>query len=110
MKKNITKIIVALGVTGGLAIEVLFLPMYPCGYFDGSSYAGYGYHSMADILDRGMEWGESEVPNMSEKYLGDGPYMVQPQAWIMVLYAPILLAIAFFGVELSRRDILGLAA
>ena len=109
MKKDITRIIVALGVSGGLAIAVFFLPMYPCGYFDGTSYAGYGYHSLADIIDRGTEWDENVVPNMADKYLGNGPYVVQPQAWIMVLYAPILLAIAFLGVELSKRDILSIA-
>ncbi|MCK5038086.1 MAG: hypothetical protein KAS16_03205 [Thermoplasmata archaeon] len=110
MKKDITRIMVALGVTGGLAIAVFFLPIYPCGYFDGSSYAGYGYHSLADIASEGLEWDADIVPNMSEKYLGDGPYVVQPQAWIMVLYAPIILALAFFGVELSKRDLLKLAA
>ena len=111
MKKDITRIIVALGVTGGLAIAVFFLPVYPCSYFnEGGTYTGYGYHSIADIFDRGLEWNENEVPHMSDKYTGDGPYVVHPQAWIILLYAPILLAIAFFGVELSKRDILKLAS
>lgn len=109
MRKDITRIIVALGVTGGLAIAVFFLPMYPCGYFDGSSYAGYGYHSLADIASEGLGWDADVVPNMASKYTGDGPYVVQPQAWIMVLYVPILLAIAFLGIELSKKDILSTA-
>ena len=94
-----------------MAIAVLFLPVYPCSYFDGGgTYAGYGYHSIANIASEGLEWDENEVPNMASRYQGDGPYVVQPQAWIMVLYAPIMLAIAFFGIELSKRDILKLAS
>ena len=96
---------VALMMVIGMAVLVLYLPVYPCTYVDGDKNAGYGYHSLMDIMMNGMEWETTELPNRISKYTGDGPYMVEPAAWIMLLYVPIFAGISLFGIEASKKDI-----
>ncbi len=102
MDNDKTNKIMALIIVIGLAGLLLALPVYPCTYYDAEDRAGYGYHSLIDIMMNGVEWEVPELQNSFSGYTGDGPYMVSPASWIMLLYIPIFALIGLLGIEVSK--------
>ncbi len=102
-----TNKIVALGIVIGMALAALYLPVYPCTYTDAidGREAGYGYHSLMDMILNGMEWRSTELPNRFWGYGGIGPYMVEPAAWITLLYIPIFVGIGLFSIDVSKKGL-----
>lgn len=87
-----------------LMMTVLFANIYPCGYwsqsqlFEEEGYAGYGHHSLAEVLANGFFWGDEEIPapNPDWETLGP-PFYVVGYWWVAVLYIPIFIGIIFIG-------------
>ena len=97
--RDIRHLAAALAVCVSLGAVTCLAPMIPCGYADAVSgrYAGYGYHSLADVAARGFGWDSEAVPHMDEAYSGSGPYEASARLWIVLLYVPVFMAIACLG-------------
>ncbi len=94
--KNIA---MALAACIGLGALLCLAPLMPCGYTGTADglHAGYGHHSLADIMAKGLEWDTDTVPVPYERYSGAGPYTAAAQGWAIALYIPIFIAIVFLG-------------
>ena len=88
-----------------LIIVVLFAPMYPCGYWDKAHLyqdyyqAGYGHHSLIEVVGNGWFWEADDVPVTYDNYKGDATssYFVMGLWWISLLYIPIFIGIIYLG-------------
>ena len=101
------RLAVALPLCLCLAALVCALPIFPCGFFDASTdmYAGYGYHSLAEVASEGFSWDSATVPEPFEEYRGTGPFVAVAKWWVVALYIPIFLAITYLGLEISRGNV-----
>jgi len=106
---RLRKVILAAAVCIGLGALVALVPMYPCGYwgtgelYAEGGYAGYGYHSLWDVLGRGFFWIEDSVPVPYEDFDGDAPYYVVGKWAISLLYVPIYAAILYLGIVAGEQ-------
>jgi hypothetical protein len=91
----------------GLCIILSLASVLPCGYHDAADgkFAGYGYHSLADVASNGFEWNADAVPHLYERYSGTGPYIASAEYWVVALHFPIFLAIIFLGVVIVRYPV-----
>ena len=86
-----------------LMITVVLANIYPVGYWDISmlyeeeGFAGYGYHSLAEVVGNGFFWEAEDVPVENTLYRGNGPYYAMGLWWISLLYIPIFLGIIYLG-------------
>ncbi|MDO9538081.1 MAG: hypothetical protein Q7J68_07165 [Thermoplasmata archaeon] len=98
-KPSFKNLAIALTICLSLGALTMFAPVFPCGYKDAASgaTAGYGYHSLAKVASEGFQWDSASVPEPYVMYTGTGPYVVNANTWIALLYIPIILAIIYFG-------------
>ena len=99
MKIRWKNVIAATIISLALGALTALAPMFPCGYRDAASNvpAGYGYHSLAKVVFNGFDWGSSTVPTLFPGYSGSGPFAVNAEYWIALLYIPMFMAIILLG-------------
>ena len=89
-----------------LLITLVFANIYPCGYWDqaqlyeDAGFAGYGHHSLVEVVGNGFFWESDGVPEPYVNYNGDGPYYAMGLWWISILYIPMFLGIIYLGIML----------
>ena len=106
--KAVVKLV--LMITLALALPLLLsyvfftAEVYPCSYsdVDSSVFAGYGHHSLTDVLSNGFSWTADGVPHQYVLYRGDGPYLVSACAWTIGLYVPIFLGLFLLGLVIFK--------
>ena len=95
-----------------LIITVIFANIYPCGYwsqdqlFEKEGYAGYGYHSLAEVLSNGYFWEADEIPEPNPDWRTLGPeFYVVGYWWVSVMYIPIFLGIFYVGWLIAQNGL-----
>lgn len=88
-----------------LASLVVFIGVYPCGYYDvnSSAYAGYGHHSLSTVMTNGFRWDSDTVPEEVARHSGDGPYEARAELWVAALYVPVFISIIFLGLLIHNN-------
>ena len=97
--------LIGYGLAALIGLGFLLAPIYPCDYWEDTHLyvpwhqAGYGYHSLAEVLGNGFFWTSQDVPIEFDDYRGNtsASYFVVGQSWISLLFIPIFMGLAYLG-------------